>query len=95
MIKFLRELSSLGWSIEQTAKKWKIRSPEGQLFTSSITPSCPHSHKQLQRDIRRYRKKLLPASVALTLEGPRIEPPAPGVRHGDVNRRGPKSGAGS
>lgn len=54
---YVRELLREGWSYEQGRKHIKLRTPEGQLFTYSATPSCPYAIQKLKSDIKRYRKK--------------------------------------
>lgn len=52
----IKVLEKDGCEISRTGKgHFKIKTPDGRLFTASSTPSCPHAHRQLLRDIRRYK----------------------------------------
>ena len=54
--KFVNRLLANRWRAE-FGKHLKLRSPDGQLFTCSLSPSCPHAHKNLARDIRKYSNR--------------------------------------
>jgi len=53
----LRELQREGCTISRTGTNhWKIVLPDGKQFTCSSSPSCPHAHKNLLKDIQRYKE---------------------------------------
>ena len=52
----LRALQQRGFFVEVGRKHYKVRSPSGRLYTCSISPSCPHAHKNLMRDIEKYER---------------------------------------
>jgi hypothetical protein len=54
--KKVKELIRHGWTAE-FGRHLKLRSPDGKLITCSLSPSCPHAHRNLARDIRKYIRK--------------------------------------
>lgn len=51
--KYFKQLEALGWTVNQTNKKMKLRSPKGSLVTCSITPSCPFALKHIRNDVKK------------------------------------------
>ena len=55
--KTVKKLIRQGWTAE-FGRHLKLRSPDGgKLITCSLSPSCPHAHRNLERDIRKYIRK--------------------------------------
>lgn len=53
----IRDLQRRGFKTFNNGGHVRIEHPDGKkIFTCSGSPSCPHAHKNLLRDIRRYEK---------------------------------------
>lgn len=53
--KILDELVTEGWAIERGKKHFKARHPHGGMVTISISPSCHHAYKNIQKDVKRLK----------------------------------------
>jgi len=53
---YLKKLQEHDFKVEAGKKHIRIYAPDGQMFTCSSTPSFPHAHRELFRDIRRFRR---------------------------------------
>lgn len=54
---FFKQVRALGWTIEDSAKSYKLRSPKGSFMTCSRTPSDTNAVRQMERDFKRILKK--------------------------------------
>jgi hypothetical protein len=55
LTRIIRECERLGLKYERGRRHPKIRNPQtGRAITISSTPSCPHAHKHVIRDVRKY-----------------------------------------
>lgn len=56
--KFIKQLLSEGWQyVSGNGGHIKIRSPKGHLVSMSNSPSCPHAHKNMVRDVKRILQR--------------------------------------
>lgn len=56
--KTLNELQAKGYEIWKHKGHFKIKSPGGKTFSCSGSPSCPHAHKNLLSDLKKYDKSI-------------------------------------
>lgn len=54
-----------GWKLLDNSKHHVLRHPSGRKVTFSMSPSCSHAYKHVQRDIDRVEREA-PAAPLLT-----------------------------
>lgn len=56
--RIVRRIKQNGWDVKQGRKHFKARAPKtGKIVVFSVTPSCGHAIKNIEKDLQRAEEK--------------------------------------